>query len=251
MSRQTPNREHTGAVRDSGDIAGNKAETAAGGQATATGGSSFSAGQGGAGGGAENDLASQVAAQLAEILRGNPGALRDILAQAGQSTSQVAGQAAGQVQERATSRLDKQKQSLVEGLGSVAEGVRELGENLRKSEQGGVVQLTAQYGESLAGQIERLSTYLSDRDVNELVGEVEDFARRNATYFVGGAFLLGLIGARFLKSSSPRQALIVRPRTGGIDAANIPAVPTAGAGPANVGEATAADQTARPATSMG
>jgi hypothetical protein len=154
--------------------------------------------------GGADDTATQVAAQLAEILRGNPGALRDILAQAGQSTGQVAGQAAGQVQEKATSRLDQQKQTLVEGLGSVAEGIRQMGENLGKTEQGGVVRLTAQYGDTLAGQLERFSGYLNEREVGDLVGEAEDFARRNSTYFVGGAFLLGLMGARFLKSSTPR-----------------------------------------------
>lgn len=151
-----------------------------------------------------DDTASQLAAQLAEVLRGNPGALRDILAQAGQSGGQAAGKAAGQVQEKVTSRLDQQKQTLVEGLGSVAEGIRQMGENLGKTEQGGVVRLTAQYGDSLAGRLDRFSAYLNEREVGDLVGEVEDFARRNSAYFVGGAFLLGLLGARFLKSSTPR-----------------------------------------------
>jgi hypothetical protein len=146
-----------------------------------------------------------VAAQLAEVLRGNPGALRDILAQAGQATGQVTGQAAGQVQEKATSRLDQQKQTLVEGLGSVAQGIRQMGENLGQTEQGGVVALTARYGDSLAGQLERFSGYLSEREVGDLVYEIEDYARRNSTYFVGGAFVLGLLGARFMKSSMPRR----------------------------------------------
>jgi uncharacterized protein YukE len=156
-------------------------------------------------GGGADDTASQVAAQLAEVLRGNPGALRDILAQAGQTTGQAAGGAAGQVQEKATSRLDQQKQTLVEGLGSIAEGIRQMGDNLEQTEQGGVVALTARYGDSLADQLERFSGYLSEREVGDLVYEVEDYARRHSTYFVGGAFLLGLLGARFLKSSTPRR----------------------------------------------
>jgi hypothetical protein len=152
-----------------------------------------------------DDTASQVAAQLAEVLRGNPGALRDILAQAGQATGQATGRAAGRVQDKAASRLDQQKQTLVEGLGSVAEGIRQMGENLGQTEQGGVVALTARYGDSLAGQLERFSGYLGEREVGDLVYEIEDYARRNSTYFVGGAFLLGLLGARFLKSSTPRR----------------------------------------------
>ncbi|HVG33973.1 MAG TPA: hypothetical protein VM911_12870 [Pyrinomonadaceae bacterium] len=162
------------------------------------------------GGNGADDTASQVAAQLAEILRGNPNALKDILAQAGQSTGQAASQAAGQVQEQATSRLDHGKATLVEGLGSVVEQIRVMGENLRNTEQGGVVHYAAQYGDTAANQLERLSSYLNEHEVGELVGEVEDFARRNASYFVGGAFLLGLLGARFLKSSSPHQQLMRR-----------------------------------------
>lgn len=210
-TRQATKRQNANDGSAAGDAA---PDTTMSGQNTVGDVASSPTGQGGtaSGGGTENDVASQVAAQLAEILRGNPGALKDILAQAGQSTGQAAGQAAGQVQEQATSRLDQQKQNLVEGLGSVAEGIREMGENLGKSEQGGVVQLTAQYGDSLAGQLERLSDYLSRRNVNQLVGEVEYLARRNSTYFVGGAFLLGLLGARFLKSSSPRQALMRLPQ---------------------------------------
>jgi hypothetical protein len=33
---------------------------------------------------------------------------------------------------------------------------------------------------------------------------VEDFARRNPAVFLGGAFALGLVGARFIKSSGHR-----------------------------------------------
>jgi hypothetical protein len=53
--------------------------------------------------------------------------------------------------------------------------------------------------------LERFSGYLSEREVGDLVYEAEDYARRHSAYFVGGAFLLGLLGARFLKSSTPRR----------------------------------------------
>lgn len=193
MSRQQSGTSAAGAAAGAAPAANMDDSTAAGtagGQATSGGAS---------------DTASQVAAQLAEVLRGNPGALRDILAQAGEATGQAAGGAAGQVKEQATSRLDEQKRTLVEGLGSVAGGIRQMGENLGQTEQGGVVALTARYGDSLAGQLERFSGYLNEREVGDLVYEIEDYARRNSTYFVGGAFLLGLLGARFLKSSTPRR----------------------------------------------
>jgi hypothetical protein len=58
------------------------------------------------------------------------------------------------------------------------------------------------YANSFAGQIDKLTTYLRDRDVDEIVGEVSAYARRNPTLVVGGSFLLGLALARFLKSGS-------------------------------------------------
>ncbi|HUQ33150.1 MAG TPA: hypothetical protein VM095_13600 [Pyrinomonadaceae bacterium] len=208
VTRQSTRQQNAGAF---GDGAADDATIAAssGGQ-SAGGGTATATARSVEGGDAGNDTASQVAAQLAEVLRGNPNALKDILAQAGQSTGHLAGQAAGQVQEQATSRLDKGKASVVEGLGSVVEQIRQMGENLRKTDQGGVVDYAAQYGDAAADRLERFSGYLNKHDVGEIVGDVEDFARRNAAYFVGGTFLLGLLGARFLKSSSPHQQLMQR-----------------------------------------
>jgi hypothetical protein len=43
-----------------------------------------------------------------------------------------------------------------------------------------------------------------ERDVRELVGEVQDFARRQPTLFFGGAVVLGFAALRFLKSTAPK-----------------------------------------------
>lgn len=134
--------------------------------------------QSGAEGGANNEAANQVAAQLAELLRTNPDALRDVLARAGQPTDP----AAGQVQQHPLSRFDKQKESLVKGLGSLVEEIRQMNRNLRRSEQSGIVPLAAQYGDTGADGIERFSSYLSGKNVTELVGEAAGFAQRNVAY---------------------------------------------------------------------
>ena len=44
-----------------------------------------------------------------------------------------------------------------------------------------------------------------ERDMRELVGEVENFARRQPTLFFGGAMILGFAALRFLKSSAPQR----------------------------------------------
>lgn len=163
-----------------------------------------------------NESVDKAASQVGEVLRGNTGAAKDAavdaLTQAKDATGEIASRALGQVQEKATSQIDKQKTNLAQGLGSVAESIRQMGDGLKNSgEQTGVGKFTAQYGNSLAEQVEQLSSYLDRKEVTELVRDVETFARRNPALFIGGAFALGLLGARFLKSSSPHQALIASP----------------------------------------
>jgi hypothetical protein len=56
-----------------------------------------------------------------------------------------------------------------------------------------------------ADQLQQVAGYLREHDVKQLVREVESFARREPVLFAGGTFLLGLIGARFLKSKPVQE----------------------------------------------
>ena len=106
--------------------------------------------------------------------REGAGTTGGVIEQAKQKTGQVV----EQVQQAAT-RLDRQKENAVTGLSRVADAVRQMGQNLRGQEQqGAIAEYGAQYGERAAEQIERFTDYLREHDVNQLVGEVEDFARR-------------------------------------------------------------------------
>jgi hypothetical protein len=63
-----------------------------------------------------------------------------------------------------------------------------------------------QYLSSAADQVDRLSHYLRSTDLRQMAEGVERFARRQPAIFIGGAFALGLLGARFLKSSRPQSS---------------------------------------------
>jgi hypothetical protein len=63
----------------------------------------------------------------------------------------------------------------------------------------------ANYIEQAADQIERFSTRLKQKDVGEILNDVQRIARRQPALFIGSAFALGLLGARFLKSSGQSQ----------------------------------------------
>jgi hypothetical protein len=103
----------------------------------------------------------------------------------------------GKVRERANAELSTQKDRAIDGLGSAARAVRQSTQQLREQDHGTV----ASYVEGAADQIERFSQRLREKDVGELLGDVQRLARRQPAWFVGSAFALGLLGARFLKSS--------------------------------------------------
>ena len=123
------------------------------------------------------------------------------------SAKSTAGQAFGAATKRATEALDEQKGTVASGLTSVADSIKQVGENLNTGEEPNpITEKAAQYTTSLAQQIENLSGYFERKDVRDMVRDVEGFARRYPAYFIGGAVALGFIAARFLKSANPRQS---------------------------------------------
>lgn len=119
----------------------------------------------------------------------------DAMEKAKGTISSVASQAGDKV----ASGLDTQKAKAAAGLGSVARALRQSSDQLREHDQGAVV---PEYIASAANQVERLSGYLQSSNTREMVNGVERFARQQPALFIGGAFMLGLLGARFLKSSA-------------------------------------------------
>jgi hypothetical protein len=122
------------------------------------------------------------------------------------STSGTAGNSTessivGKVREQATSQLNTQKNRATDGIGSVAQAARDTTRRLRDEKHDTV----ARYVEQAADQIERFSERLKNKDVGELMSDAQRLARRQPALFVGGAFAVGLLGARFLKSSAERD----------------------------------------------
>jgi hypothetical protein len=99
----------------------------------------------------------------------------------------------------ATEQLETRKGRAADTLNGVARSLRSSGEQLEADQIGG-----GQYVRQAAEQVERLAEYLGQRDVTEMMDQVEDFARRQPVLFVGGAFAIGVLGARFLNSSRER-----------------------------------------------
>lgn len=117
----------------------------------------------------------------------------------GQELADQAKQSVAGVVDHAQNVLSDQLQSGAQRsagqLGDVANALRRSSQDLDGSP-------AAQYVNKAAEQIDRVARYVRTADVDDMKRTVEDFARREPLIFLGGAFALGMIGARFLKSSS-------------------------------------------------
>jgi len=101
----------------------------------------------------------------------------------------------------ATTQLSTQKDRATEGIGSVLQAVRQTTQHLRETQH----ETIAQYVDEAASRLERFSKRLKERNVGELLQDAQQVARRNPGIFIGSAFAIGLLGARFLRSSRDRD----------------------------------------------
>ena len=132
--------------------------------------------------------------------QGSGGTGGEMKQQVGEVADQVKDQAVqlkDKVAETATGKLEDQKTQATSSLGNVSDAIRQTGQQLRSNDQEAI----AQYIDRAAEQLDQFTGYLRSRDMRQIVGDVESFARREPALFLGGAFVLGLFGARFLKSS--------------------------------------------------
>lgn len=110
--------------------------------------------------------------------------------------------AAGQAKEKAGSQLrsqvDQRSTDAGHRVGGIASDVRAVGESLR--EQG--KDQPAKLADQAADRAERLGSYLKESDADRILGDVEDFGRRQPWVVIAGGVALGLVASRFLKASS-------------------------------------------------
>lgn len=117
-----------------------------------------------------------------------------------------AGQAYDVVSEKAATKLDEQKSTLSGGLTTVADSVRQVSDNLGASTtESGLAEAAAKYTNTTAQKIEDVAGYFETHSVRDMARDLEGFARRNPAVFLGAAFGLGLLAARFLKSTPRAQ----------------------------------------------
>jgi hypothetical protein len=123
--------------------------------------------------------------------------------QLAQQARQQASDLANRGTEQAKGQLANQKHEASQRMVPVQTALRESAQQLRKQGQGSV----GNYADQVADQVERFSTYLRETEVDEILDEVRDFARRRPALFLGGAAAVGFFATRFLKSTSEEQGV--------------------------------------------
>lgn len=102
---------------------------------------------------------------------------------------------------QATSTLDQGKSQIASQIGGIAGAFRQASDQLRQEEQ----QTVADYSHRLGEQVQQVADYLEGKDARDIAHDVEKFARRQPGVFLGAALAVGLVAARFLKSSRPGE----------------------------------------------
>jgi hypothetical protein len=106
----------------------------------------------------------------------------------------------GGIQQKVTSSVDEQKNRAADGLGGIANVIRNAGNELRSENE-----TLAHYVDMTSDQLRRFADQIRQRGVADMLDDVHAFARRRPALFIGGAFLVGIGIARFLNSSSERR----------------------------------------------
>jgi len=133
------------------------------------------------------DTAKTQASQLAE--------------QAKTQASALAAQATDKVKEQIGTHKDNAASSLT----AISDAIRMSADSLSESGQAPIANVVT----SLATQVDGLTGYLRDKDVDQIASEVVDYAKKNPQVFVGGALLLGIALGRFIKSSNRTSGALV------------------------------------------
>lgn len=135
---------------------------------------------------------------------GVAGAVSQVKETASQVVDQAtekASQLVDQATEQTKPQVESQKERAADSLETTARAMRQTSRHLREQDE----EKASQYIDRAAGQVERFADYLRERNLNELVSDVEHYAQSQPALFLGGTFALGLLATRFLKSSRQRS----------------------------------------------
>lgn len=101
-------------------------------------------------------------------------------------------------QKRLKEQVDQRSTQAGQQVNTVADDVRTVAGELRNQGK----DKPAQYAEQAAERVQSVGQWLERSDGDQILNDVEGFARRNPWAVAAGGLVLGLAASRFLKASS-------------------------------------------------
>ena len=121
--------------------------------------------------------------------------------QAKEQVKEKAQAGAQQAKRSVRDQVDERSTQAGERVGSTAQDIRSVSEELRKQGK----DQPAKLAEQAASRAESLGDYLQRSDGDTILRDVEDFGRQRPWAVIAGGIALGFAASRFLKASSSRR----------------------------------------------
>jgi hypothetical protein len=103
-----------------------------------------------------------------------------------------------QPKERLKEQVDQRSTQAGQQINTMADDARSVAEHLRSQGK----DAPARYAEQAAERVQSAGQWLERSDGDQILRDVENFARRNTWAVAAGGLMLGLAASRFLKASS-------------------------------------------------
>jgi hypothetical protein len=131
---------------------------------------------------------------------GTGGSAREQVRQAKDKVVHQARTTLRDARDRAGSTFTQGRQQAADQLGGIGSAFHRTSETLRGEDQARF----ADVADSVARQVDRVAGYLRESDGRTIARDLEGLARRQPARVFAGAFALGVVAARFFKSSTPQ-----------------------------------------------
>ena len=130
---------------------------------------------------------------------GTGGGAREQVRQAKDKVMDQARTTLRDARDRAGSTFTQGRQQAAQQLGGIGSALHRTSDTLRGEDQARF----ADVADTVARQIDRVAGYLRESDGRTIARDLEGLARRQPALVFAGAFAIGVLAARFFKSTTP------------------------------------------------
>jgi hypothetical protein len=122
------------------------------------------------------------------------------MSSAAHTLGDTAKKAGEQVRHEGMRVLDVEKSATAKELGKVGSALESAAKQLHESNSP-----IAEWADTTSRMVQRASHDLSERNIKDLVGTLDGYARQHPALVVGGLFLTGVLSSRFFRETSPEE----------------------------------------------